>query len=47
MGNHFIDQDNIRAIKREGKGTRIDLIKGGDIFVEVEYDKIKPLIPSK
>lgn len=46
VAGHFINQDNIRAILRLGKGTRISLIKGKDIVVPVSYEKIKKLIPK-
>ena len=46
VGNQFIDQDKIRALKREGNGTRISLINGEDIVVTVSYEKMKNILPS-
>jgi hypothetical protein len=46
LGKQFINQDNIRSIKREGKRTRISLIIGSDIMVEEDYDKVKDLLPG-
>lgn len=46
VGDQFIDQDNISAIKREGKGTRISLLQGNDIVVPVAYEKISALLPG-
>jgi hypothetical protein len=46
VAGHFINQNNIRAIMRLGKGTRISLIKGKDIVVPVSYEKIRKLIPK-
>jgi len=45
-GGQLINQDNIRAIKREGKGTRISLLKGDDIVVQTDYDKFKMMLPN-
>lgn len=47
LRKHFIDQDNIRSISRKGKNTVISLIKGGDIIVDIDYDKVIQLLPSK
>lgn len=47
INGQFIDQDNIRSIKREGDRTRISLIIGSDIIAPVEYDKVKQLLPSE
>lgn len=44
LGDHFIAEDNIRAIKREGTGTRIQLMDGNDIVVGINYDKVQGLM---
>jgi hypothetical protein len=44
---HFIEQENIRSITRKGKNTVISLVKGADIIVDVDYDKIVQLLPGK
>lgn len=46
LGKHFINQENIRGLKRKGKHTVVSLIKGEDITVEIDYDKIKSLLPG-
>ena len=47
LRKHFIEQDNIRSISRKGKNTVISLIKGADIIVDIDYDKVIQLLPSK
>lgn len=47
LRKHFIEQDNIRSIIRKGKNTIISLVKGPDIVVDIDYDKIIQLLPSK
>lgn len=47
LRKHFIEQDNIRSISRKGKNTVISLIKGQDIVVDIDYDKVIQLLPSK
>jgi hypothetical protein len=46
LGPYFIREDNIRSIKRMGSGTKIIRILGEDIVVEVDYEKVKGLLPS-
>ncbi len=46
IGDHFINEDNIQSLKREGSGTRIILLKGEDIVVPVSYDKVKAIVPT-
>ena len=45
VGKHFIEQDNIRSVTRKGKNTVISLIKGADIIVNIDYDKIMQMLP--
>jgi hypothetical protein len=47
LRKHFIEQDNIRSVSRKGKNTVISLIKGPDIIVDIDYDKVIQLLPSK
>lgn len=47
LGEHFIAEDNIRALKREGTGTRIQLQEGNDIVVGINYDKVLPLVSER
>lgn len=46
IGDHFINEENIQSLKREGAGTRFSFIKGDDIVVPVSYDKIKVIIST-
>ncbi len=46
LGKYFIHQENIRSIKRKGKGTAITFFHGEDLLVNVKYDKLKILLPS-
>ena len=45
IGEHFINQANIRGIARQGSGTRIQRITGSDLYVKAEYEKVKELMP--
>jgi len=47
LDGHFIDQDNIRGIRREGKGTKISLITGHDLLVNVDFDKVKQIFSGR
>lgn len=40
----FIDENNIRAIQKNGKKTVIERIQGENIVVDIEYEKVKLLI---
>lgn len=46
LKEHFIDQDNIRAISRLGNRTRIERILGEPVVVAIDYDKVKSLLPK-
>ncbi|MBI3500895.1 MAG: hypothetical protein HY063_03790 [Bacteroidetes bacterium] len=46
LGKYFIHQENIRSIKRKGKGTAITFFHGDDLLVNVKYDKLEILLPS-
>lgn len=40
----FIDEENIRAIQKNGKKTVIERIQGNNIVVDIEFEKVKLLI---
>ncbi|TND10354.1 MAG: hypothetical protein FD123_602 [Bacteroidetes bacterium] len=44
LGPHFINEKNIRSLSRKGKGTLISQVKGNDIFVNIDYDKLQDLL---
>lgn len=46
LNGKFIDETNIRAIKRDGANTRIVFIHGDDMVVAVPFDKVKALFPK-
>lgn len=46
VGKYFIHQENIRSIKRKGKGTLITLFQGEDMLVKISYGKFIALLPS-
>ena len=46
VGKYFIHQENIRSLKRMGKGTVISFFKGEDLTVSISYDKLRVLLPS-
>ena len=46
LGKYFIHQENIRSLKRMGKGTVISFFKGEDLTVKISYDKLLALLPA-
>ena len=46
IGKYFIHQENIRSLKRNGKGTVISFFQGEDVTVNISYDKLRPLLPA-
>ncbi|MCC7333275.1 MAG: hypothetical protein IT232_11790 [Flavobacteriales bacterium] len=46
LGDLFIDEDNIRSIKKVGKYTIIEKIQGEPIEVEISYHKVKKLVKT-
>lgn len=40
----FIDEENIRSIRKTGKNTIIEKIQGENIVVEINYAKVKKLV---
>ena len=46
LGSVFIDQHNVRSMKRQGEGTLVERLNGEDIFVEISYDKVREAFPS-
>lgn len=45
VGRKFVNEENIRAIKRDGANTRIQFMHGDDLLVELDYNKVKALFP--
>ena len=43
---YFIHQENIRSLKRKGKGTVISFFQGEDVTVNVSYDKLQLFFPN-
>lgn len=46
LGDLFIDEDNIRSIRKIGKNTIIEKIQGQNIMVEMDYSKVKKLVKA-
>lgn len=46
LGDLFIDEDNIRSISKSGKFTIIEKIHGNNIYVEIDYSKVKKLVKT-
>ena len=44
LDNLFIDEDNIRSVRKNGKQTIIERIQGDPIISSIDYDKVKLLI---
>jgi hypothetical protein len=46
VGNHFIDEKNIRSVTRFGKGTKIFLTNGQEIVIAVPYDRVAGIVTN-
>jgi hypothetical protein len=46
LNGKFLDERNIRGIRRDGAHTRITFIHGDDMVVEMPFDKVKALFPK-
>jgi len=44
LGDLFIDESNIRSVRKNGKRTIIERIQGEPIATNIDYDKVKLLI---
>ena len=44
LDNLFIDEENIRAIRKTGKNTIIEKVLGENVIVEINYAKVKKLV---
>lgn len=44
IGEHFIDENNIRSVSRFGKGTKITMTNGLEIVVDAAYDKVVAVV---
>jgi len=44
LGDLFIDESNIRSVRKNGKQTIIERIQGEPIATNIDYDKVKLLI---
>jgi hypothetical protein len=46
IGQHFIPENQIRSAARFGKGTKIFLINGDELIVNVSYDRVANLLST-
>lgn len=46
IGSHFFDEKQIRSAARFGKGTKIFLINGDEIIVNVSYDRVADILSN-
>lgn len=44
IGDHFIDENNIRSVARFGKGTKIILTNGQEMVIAVSYDRVAAVV---
>lgn len=44
IGEHFLEENQIRSAARFGKGTKIFLNNGEEIVVHVSYDKVADVL---
>lgn len=47
IGDHFIDETQVRSVSRFGKGTKIVLVTGEEIFVSASYDRVAEVVSGK
>ena len=47
IGDHFIDEKNIRSVSRFGKGTKILLNSGQEIVVDAAYEKVAAIVAKQ
>lgn len=46
LGDLFIDEDNIRSIRKAGKLTIIEKVQGENFTVDIAYEKVKKLVKT-
>ena len=46
LREHFVFEENVRAIYRKGNQTKLERILGDSIVVDIEYDKVVKMFPS-
>ncbi|MBL4623954.1 MAG: hypothetical protein JKY42_02255 [Flavobacteriales bacterium] len=46
LREHFVAEDNVRAIYRLGNDTKLERILGNAIVVNIEYDKVVKMFPT-
>ena len=46
LREHFVAEDNVHAISRLGKDTKLERILGETIVVDIDYDKVVKMFPS-
>jgi hypothetical protein len=46
LNGMFLDEKNIRGIKRDGANTRLVFTHGDDMLVAQPFDKVKALFPK-
>ena len=47
IGDHFIEEGQIRSVQRFGKGTKIFLNDGEELLVNVSYDRVAQIVSGK
>jgi hypothetical protein len=45
LREHFVAEDNVHAISRLGKDTKLVRILGDTIVVDIDYDKVVKMFP--
>lgn len=46
IGSHFFDEKQIQSAARFGKGTKIFLVNGDEIIVNVSYDRVADILSN-
>lgn len=47
IGDHFIEEGQIRSVSRFGKGAKIVLNNGDELVVNVSYDRVAEIVSGK
>ena len=47
IGEHFLEEGQIRSVSRFGKGAKITLNSGEELIVNVSYDRVAGIVSGK
>lgn len=47
IGDHFIEESQVRSVARFGKGTKIFLVNGEELIISVPYERVAEIVSGK